>query len=162
MKLTNRHNASKLIVRLLLPAVLSICTMHAAEVRLSDLPKKIGQGKLDNRDREDREYTVITKTGAIYRDRRLIFSPVNVELSSGPIIPLGELAKIRVKHHKEWLYAIGAPGLAMCGNGDILLTPLAIPLVPFLLVVTAATAPVTISVEAVKRLLPGKVIKVRP
>jgi hypothetical protein len=88
MKLTPKYNASKLIIGLLMPAVLSICTMHAAEVRLSDLPKKIGQGKLDNQDREDREYTIITKTGTIYRDRGLIFTPDKIQLSSGLMIPL--------------------------------------------------------------------------
>jgi hypothetical protein len=161
MKLTPRYSAPKLIVGLLLPAVLSICTMHAAEVRLSDLPKKIGQGELDNQGREDREYTIITKTGTTYRDRGLIFTPDKVQLSSALMIPLGELAKIHIKHHKEWSDAIAAPGLAMCGDGDSLFTPPVIPLLA-MLVVTAATAPVTISVEAVKRLLPAKVIKVKP
>jgi hypothetical protein len=137
--------------------------MHAADtVRLSDLPERIGQGKLDNQGREDREYTIITKAGTTYRSRHVMFIAGKIELSSGLMIPIGDLAQIRVKHHKEWSYAIAAPGLAMCGDGEIFLTPLAIPLIPALLVVTAVTAPVTISVEGVKRLLPAKVITVKP
>jgi hypothetical protein len=119
---------------------------NAAEVRLSDLPKKIGQGKRDDQGIEDREYTIITKTGTAYRDRGLVFTPDKIELSSGLMIPLGELAKIRVKHHKEWSYAIAGPALAICGDGEIL---------PVLLVVTAATAPVTISVEAIRAAASG-------
>jgi hypothetical protein len=153
MKLT----AFGLIAGLLLPAILCVSTMEAAEtVPWLDVPKKIGHTKVMP------DCSITTKAGQTYHGRQLTFSPVDVRIDSGPAIPREQVAEIRIRRHESWPDAFFAPAGKIVGEGWILLTPLALPLIPVLIGVTVAAAPVVFVIEGVKRLRPAKVIRVAP
>lgn len=71
--------ASRITAGLLLPALLSLSTIHAAEIiAWSDVAGLIGQ--------QDADYTVVTKNGVTLRDRRLIYSPLGVFLADSRLV----------------------------------------------------------------------------
>jgi hypothetical protein len=141
---------------LLLPAIFSVSTLQAAEmIAWSDLPREVGS--------QDREYSVVTRAGDTFRGRSLVFSPLGVRVTeSGPWIPRGQVTEVRIPRYRLWKDALSAPagilaGAAIFPNAAALAI-VAIPMVG----ITAASAPVVVVVEGVKRLLPAKVIKVAP
>ena len=144
--------------------IASVSTIHAADaVGRSDLGKAVGQGKLDSEDREDREYTLITRNGTAYRSRHLVFlGSDKILVSTGVLVPFGDVAKIQIKHHKEWGEAIGQPARVLPAGEDLIFSPLLIPWLAGALLITGATAPVTVAAEGIRRLLPAKVITVKP
>jgi hypothetical protein len=146
----------KQLIALVLTPILAISSAQAADaVRWVDLPKKIGTGKA-------REYTVTTRDGNTKKGTTLAITPTGIQLGdSSPIISREEVAQVRVHHHQHILDAAGAPtesAFADSGEGW-LISPV---MIPFMCVVYAATAPPAMAVEAVRRMLPDKVIKVAP
>jgi hypothetical protein len=170
MKANKRRFLCRPIALSLVLSVLSFSTAQAAEgVRWVDLPKKIGRGKIRSDDREDRQYRVVTKDGLTQVGHKLIFSPTDVRLTdSGPSIPREQVVEIRIHRDRRISDALLAPGsavfLAAVGKDEywifswrVLLVPV---LVPVTLGVVAAAAPVSLSVEAIRRRLPDKVVRV--
>ena len=165
--------ASRIIAAGLVPAVLFLTTFLAPTaiagdaVPWNDLPKKIGRGKMRRDNREDREYRVVTKDGLIHTGYELRFSPTDVRLgTSGTGIPRDQIAEIRVHRDGSLVDAIFAPARRFVPGGHddwdirpLLFLPL---LVPIILGVTAATAPVVLPVQGIKRLLPDRVVRVAP
>ena len=140
-----------------MPAILSTSTLFAADaVQWDDLQKQV-KGR-------DNTYTVVTKSGGTYKGRDLIFGPTDVKFAdSGPSIARDQVTEIWIRHDKRWAETIGAPADAILPHdGELLLTPLVIPLIPVMLGITAASAPVTLAIEGIRRLLPATVIKVAP
>lgn len=148
--------ASRIAAILLLAPIFSISTLQAADtVAWSDLPREVGS--------QDREYSVLTKAGDTFRGRRLVFGPLGVRVTElGPWIPREQVTEVRIPRYKFWKDALSAPagvlaGAAIFPNAAVLAV-MAIPMVG----ITAASAPVVVVVEGVKRLLPARVIKVAP
>jgi len=56
--------------------VAAMLSFAAESVQWSDLPQKIGHGKMRSDGREDREYRVVTEEGAIHKGYALFF-PAN-------------------------------------------------------------------------------------
>ena len=148
------------------------CAMAQAgeDVKWSDLPQRIGHGKMRSDGREDRQYRVITKTGQTYNGNQLTFWPESVVVGSNPAaIPREQVAEIRIRRDKRLTDALMAPASAIvCGisgpcDGEWIFHPLemltAITIGP---VVWVATAPVVLPIEGIRRLLPDKVFKVAP
>jgi hypothetical protein len=153
--------ASKIIAGVL-PVILSLATLRAAEtVAWPDLPWRIGD--------KERGYSVITKSGAIFRGRTLLFTSTDVRLTqSGPAIPREQVVEIRIDRHEPWKDALLAPAYEVIGRTPfILFFFVDNPVVNILgwiptAGVIAATAPAVAATEGVRRLLPPKVIKVTP
>ena len=144
----------KQLVALVLTPILVISSAQAADaVRWEDLPKKIGNGKA-------REYTIVTKDGNTRKGQRLNFFPKVVSLDYKSYIPREDIAEFRIHHHQEMSEAALGP----CGK---LFGPIEwVVYIPPMALVMGATCiamepPATV-VEAVRRLLPDKVIKVAP
>jgi hypothetical protein len=161
-------NTSKLIAGLLMPAMLSLA---AEPVQWSDLPKKIGHGKMRSDGREDREYRVVTKDGAIHKGHAFIFSSVGVKVeASGPFIPREQVAEIRIHRDRKLRDALIAPTslilTPIVGSDDgfqLLITwPLLIPGIPLAFGVNAAAIPLILPTEGIRRLLPDEVFEVAP
>jgi hypothetical protein len=163
---------SRLIALSLVLALLSLSSVQATEsVRWTDLPKKIGRGKVRSDGRGDRQYRVITKDGLTHVGYKLMFGPNDVRLTdSGPSIPREKVVEIRIHRDGRLSDALRAPGGAVASGligrdeawyitWKALLLPV---LVPVALGVDAAAAPVVIPVHAIKRRLPDKVIRVAP
>jgi len=163
---------AKPIALTLVLTLFSFSTVQASgDVRWTDLPKKIGRGKVRSDGREDRQYRVVTKDGLVHAGHKLIFSPNGVRLSdSSATIQREQVAEITVHRDARLRDALVAPGSALFTLGvghdeywlfswRALLLPV---LIPATLVVMAAAAPVVLPVHAVKRHLPDKVIRVAP
>jgi hypothetical protein len=167
MKHTRRPAILRVAVSLLLPAILS-STLHAAKaVPWDDLPKKVGKGKLLPDGREDREYTIVTKTGETLRGRTPIFGPSGVNFSAeGPTIPREQVAAIRIRHHISWgaIFepAVFAAGMLACQAWLGSSYPEVWLLTPVALAVAVVGPPVQAVIESGRRLVPAKVIKVAP
>jgi hypothetical protein len=168
MKTTKQRFVSRTIAGLLLPAMLSLSTVQAADaVQWNDLPKKIG-GKMrtDNPDRH--QYWVVTKDGQMYAGSALFFGPRSVGFTeSGPAILREQVTEIRIHRYGSLLEALFRPAASITegggggeyGFGD----PFDLLLLVFAgLTITAVAAPIVLPIEGVKRLLPDRVIKVAP
>jgi len=169
MQTNPRPFASGTITSFLVPAKLSLSTAQAADpVQWTDLPKKIGHGKMRSDNREDRQYRVVTKDGRAFIGHKLLFSPRDVSLSeSGPAIPREQVAEIRIHRDARFRDALVAPGAAVvdriCSDEEYcLVSLLGLLAIPVALGATAVAAPVVLPIEGVKRLLPDRVIKVAP
>ena len=147
----------KQLVALVLAPILAISSAQAADaVRWEDLPKKIGTGNA-------REYTIVTKDGNTQKGLALDFSPKGVRLNlAAPVIPWDEVAEIRVHHHQRMSDAAAAPAARVFRDVQESWLLFFWALFPALVVTYGATAPPAIAVEAVRRMLPDKVIKVAP
>lgn len=163
---------SRLIALLLVLMLLSLSSTRAAEsVRWTDLPKKIGRGKMRADGREGRQYRVVTKDGLSHVGYKLMFGPNNVRLTdSGPSIPREQVAEIRIHRDGRLADALRAPGSALASgligsdeawlvSWKVLLLPV---LIPVALGADAAAVPVVIPIHAIQRHLPDKVIRVAP
>jgi len=163
-------NTSKIIAGLLVPAILLLSTAQAADlVQWSDLPNKIGHGKMRSDDREDRQYRVVTKDGLTHAGYALIFSPTDVRFTlSGGSIPRDQVKEIRIHRDRRLWDAFLAPssavldGTCRSSNSFCFPGPTVLPLITLALGADAAVAPITLPIEGIKRLLPDKVIKVAP
>lgn len=165
MKPNARHFASRITAGFLVPAILSMPLAQAAEgVAWTDLPKQIGKGKLRSDGREDRDYHVVTKAGVTYSGHQLLFGPDEVRLNeAGPAIPREQVTEIRYRSNERVSDALVAPaGAFVSGDPSIVFGPLGLIVMPILAGVTAAAAPVVLSVQGVKWLLPDTVVKVAP
>lgn len=165
MKPSTRQFASRIIAGFLVPAILSIPLAQAAEgVAWTNLPKQIGKGKMRSDGREAREYHLVTKSGITYSGHELLFGPDDVRLSeTGPAIPREQVTEIRYRSDERVSDALFAPaGAFVSGDPGIVSGPLGLVVVPILAGVTAAAAPVVLSVQGVKWLLPDTVVKVAP
>jgi hypothetical protein len=172
MKTNKRRFLCSPIALSLVLSVLSFSTAQAAEgVRWVDLPKKIGRGKIRWDDREDRQYRVVTKDGLTHVGRPIIFSPNDVWLGeSGPTMPREQVVEIRIHRDALLSDALLAPGRALFssvdggggGGYDFGIGPWELLLLPVVYGVVGAAAPVTLSVEAIRRRLPDKVVRVAP
>src|SRR5258708_32470608 len=111
MKRNSKYAASRIVAGMLLPAILSMSAMQAAEaVTWPDLTKKIGQGKALSDNQEDRQYSIKTKAGQTYRGRKLIFSAEGVSFAeSGASIPREQVTEIQIRHHGSWTAASFVP-----------------------------------------------------
>ncbi len=169
-----RLTAFRLVAGALLPAILSVSTLQAAEtVRWAELPSKLWHDKPPYGVTADREYSIVTKTGEIYRGRKLVFSPWNTAsvTDSGPSFSGEEVAEVRIRHHLPWGEAIALPVFKVVfkvvdeidGSEERLLPSPAVYLsVPVLIGVGVATAPVVAVVEGIRRMRPARVIKIVP
>jgi hypothetical protein len=161
-----KTNKLRLVAALLVPAMLSLSMAQAAEpVQWNDLPKKIGRGKMRSDGREDRQYRVVTKDGLVHTGYALTFSPVGVKVSlSEPSIPREQVAEIRIHRNGQLSDALDAPAVRVlepiCRNDDLGFCVL--PLIPLAIGIMAASAPIVLPIQGIKRLLPDKVIKVAP
>lgn len=149
--------------------MLSLSTAQAADaVQWTDLPKKIGHGKMRPDNREDRQYRVLTKDGRSYVGYKLFFSPRDVSLSdSGPVIPREQVREIRIHRDRRFRDALVAPASAIVdsvcsGEEYCLVSPLVLLLIPLTLGATAVAAPFLLPIEGIKRLLPDTVVTVAP
>jgi hypothetical protein len=167
MKANTERFAARSIAGLLIPALLFVSTAGAADtVQWTDLAKAIGHGKMRSDNREDREYRVVTKTGAIYVGQGLAFSPMAVSIDPlGLSIPREQVAEIRV--HRDGLLADalvlhgGRLLDTTCGRGGYCLpSPILFFIMPVALGATAVAASFILPIEGVKRLLPDRVVKV--
>jgi hypothetical protein len=149
--------ASKIAAGLLLPAMLSLGTARAAETRTwPELPDKIGNQGAD--------YSVVTKTRENFRGRQLAFNPLRVFVA-GPdsIVAQEQVAEIHIRHHESWKEVIVAPAAHMIASAPSMISPVGIWfLVPAGAGVTVVTAPFTLAIEGLRRLLPAKVIQLAP
>jgi hypothetical protein len=163
---TNTRRFASTIASFLVPAMLSWSTAQAADaVQWADLAKTIGQGKMRSDNREDREYRVVTKAGAIYVGHGLSFSPVGVSVGpSGVSIPREQVAEIRIRRDGRLSDALVAPGgkilESVCEGEYCLFDPIMLLFVPVAIGATAVSAPFILPIEGIKRLLPDRVIKV--
>ena len=168
MKIAAKRVISRINVGLLISTTLSLTTAVARDaVPWTDLPKKIGHGKMRTDEREDRQYRVVMKDGSTHFGYKIIFSSNGVRLdTSGPELPRDQIVEIGI--HRDGLLTdeIFTPARKFmpAARDDYDIRPLLLMpvLLPFLLGVTAATAPVVLPIQGVKRLLPDKVIKVAP
>ncbi|HXP85010.1 MAG TPA: hypothetical protein VN841_09835 [Bryobacteraceae bacterium] len=164
-----RRSALQIVASLLLPAILS-STLHASEtIPWPDLPEKIGQGKLLSNlkaDKEDREYTIVTKTGDAYRGRMLFFGPAGVSLTD-PVrsVERERVAEIRFRHHASWgatfapiRFAAELVGATATGY----LPPVMWLVTPIVMGGAVAATPVVAVMEGGRLLAPAKVFKVKP
>jgi hypothetical protein len=154
---------------LLLPAMLFTSTARAADrVQWADLAKTIGHGKMRSDNREDREYRVVTKAGAIFVGQGLSFSPVGVSVNpSGLSISRERVAEIRVHRDRLLPDALVLHGGKLldptCGRGGYCLpSPILFFVMPIALGATAVVASFIIPIEGVRRLLPDRVVRVAP
>jgi hypothetical protein len=163
-----KTNTLRLVAALLVPAMLSLSMAQAAQpVQWNDLRKKIGWGKIRSDGRVDRQYRVVTKDGLIHTGYELTFSPIDVTVSpSGSSIPREQVTEIRVHRNGRLADALLAPGGKvfdpLC-HSDVLCSlasPFVLPLMPVAIGITVGAAPIVLSIEGIKRLLPDKVIKV--
>ena len=77
-----KTNKFRITAALLVPAMMSLSMAQAAEpVQWTDLPKKIGRGKMRSDGREDRQYRVVTKDGMVHAGYVLTFSATDVKVS---------------------------------------------------------------------------------
>jgi hypothetical protein len=164
MKTNPRRFASRTNTSFLVSVMLSLSTAQAAEpVQWTDLPKKIGHGKIRSDNREDRQYRVVTKDGRTYVGYKLFFRPNDVSLSeSGPTIPREQVAEIRIHRDGRLSDALYAPAGPIVDDHGVFLTPFGLLLLPVLWGVMAVAAPVVLPLEGVKRLLPDRVFTVAP
>lgn len=169
MNANTQRFATRTIAGLLIPAMLFMSTARAADaVQWSDLAKAIGHGKMRSDNREDREYRVVTKAGAIYVGQGLSFSPVAVSVEPlGLSIPHERVAEIRI--HRDGLLsdALVLHGGKLldptCGRGGYCLpSPILFFVMPVALGATAVAASFIVPIEGVRRLLPDRVVKVAP
>ena len=169
MKANTERFAVRNIAGLLVPAMLFTSTAQAADtVQWADLAKTIGHGKMRSDNREDREYRVVSKAGAIYVGQGLSFSPVAVSVNPfGLSIPREQVAEIRI--HRDGLLsdALVLHGGRLldptCGRGGYCLpSPILFFIMPVALGATAVAASVILPIEGVRRLLPDRVVKVAP
>lgn len=146
-----------IVAGLLLPAILSLGTARAAEtLTWPELPDKIGNQGAD--------YSVVTKTGDNVRGRQLVFKPLGVFVA-GPdsFVAQEQVAQIRIRHHESWKEVIVAPAAHMIASAPSMISPVGIWfLVPAGARVTVVTAPFTLAIAGLRRLLPAKVIKLAP
>jgi hypothetical protein len=168
MKTDTERFAARSITGLLLPTMLFMSTAQAADtVQWADLAKTIGHGKTRSDNREDREYRVVTKAGAIYVGQGLSFSPVAVSVNPlGLSIPREQVAEIRIHRDRRLTDALVAPGGkvmdSICGGDLQYCFVLFLPLIPVAIGAMALAAPLILPIEGVKRLLPDRVVKVAP
>jgi hypothetical protein len=167
--LAMKANTGRFAAGLLVPAMLFMSTAQGADtVQWADLGKTIGHGKMRSDNREDREYRVVTKAGAIYVGQGLSFNPVAVSVDRlGPSIPREDVAEIRI--HRDGLLsdALVLHGGRLldstCGRGGYCLpSPILFFIMPLALGATALAASFILPIEGVKRLLPDRVVKVAP
>jgi hypothetical protein len=160
-------NTSKLIACLLMPAMLSFA---ADSVQWSDLPQKIGHGKMRSDGYEDREYRVVTRDGAVHKGNQLIFGPAGVKVKRwGEWIPREQVTEIRIHREAGLSQALWAPGEAienrLCGDDDLgfcYLNPIALLSLPVAFGLSVAAAPITLPIAGIRRMLPDKVFRVAP
>jgi hypothetical protein len=155
MPLNTRHTL-RTIAGLLLLAMLSISAMQAAEtVRWQDLDAKI------QKDRHNREYTVITRSGEKFRGFGLGNGPEGIRFHTpGPTIPKEDIVEIRIRYSKLFSDALIEPGGAVLfGN---ILSPWTTVLIPVSIGAMVVSAPVVSVIEGVKHLRPTRVIKIVP
>jgi hypothetical protein len=169
MKANTERFAARNIASLLVPAMLFMSTARAADaVQWADLAKTIGHGKMRSDNREDREYRVVTKTGAIYVGQGLSFRAVAVTVDRlGSSIPREQVAEIRI--HRDGLLSDalvlhgGRVLDTTCGRGGYCLpSPILFFVMPVALGATAVAASFILPIEGVRRLLPDRVVKVAP
>ena len=164
---------SKLIAVSLVAVMSCLTTIQAAApVQWSELPKKIGRGKMRSDGREDCQYRVVTKNGTTYVAQGIVFSPDHVRITpAGPSVPREQVAEIRIRRDRRLSDALLAPGAAVfpspCRGEDWCFPVgpsvlLLIPAIPLALGADAVTAPFILPIEGIRRLLPDKVIKVAP
>lgn len=163
---------SRFIAVSLLTMMLSLSTLQAREpVTWNDLGKKIGHGRMRPDNREDREYRVITKDGAMHVGRPLYIQASGIRLGeAGLIIPREQVAEIRIHCDRRWRDALLTPGGVFfsffVGSDEYWILSWRVLLLPALLPATvgvvAASAPVALPVEAIRRRLPDKVVRVAP
>jgi hypothetical protein len=112
MKANTERVAFRNIAGLLVPAMLFMSIAQAADtVQWADLAKTIGHGKMRSDNREDRDYRVVTKAGAIYVGQWLSFSPVAINVAPlGLSIPREQVAEIRIHRDGKLSDALVVPG----------------------------------------------------
>jgi len=156
----------RITAALLLPAILSVSTLQAAEtVAWADLPKKVGA------QRGDRDFTVTTNTGESYHSRTHLFSFSGVSLAEPDrSVPRDQIAEIRIHHRVPWKDAfLTAPAvvcvplfLGLSADDTAARVVTLVLLAPVALGVGLAAAPFVAVIEGGQRLAPAKVIKVAP
>lgn len=164
-----QHRFSSNMIASLLIAALAGSSAECAElVTWSDVPKKIGHGKLRSDGHEDRDYRIATKSGTTYVGHQLIFRPTGVSLGPpGPFIPREQITEVRIHRDRQLSDALVAPGGAVlnpiCSGGGYCFPgwPIVF-LVPLAIGVTVVVSPFVLPIEGVKRLLPDRVVKVQP
>ena len=170
MKMTAWRSTRRIIAACLVQATFSFATARAETVPWADLPAKLGLDKTPPYNLHGRHYSVGTKDGSIQAGGELLFGPKGVQLTdAGPTIPREQVSEIRIRRHRAWLDALGAPGIRFvngiifktCTNEEYCIL-LVLALIPVAVGVSAAAAPVVLPVEAVKTLLPDRVIQVAP
>jgi len=114
---------SRFVALSMVPVLLSLSTAQAAKpIQWKDLGKKIGHGRLGTDGREDREYRVMTKDGAMHADRRLHVFSTGIQLGeAGPMVSRDQVVEIRIHHHRPGLDILLAPAEALfsgVGEGD--------------------------------------------
>jgi len=163
--------ASGTIAGWLVPAILSLSAAHAANTILwDDVPKKLGHGKMRSDGREDRQYLVVTKDGQAHVGYKLIFRANEITLGDGgQSYSRDQVKEIHIRHDGRWSDALLAPASAPFRNDQTgigaaiwLCTPLALIGVPVLLGITAAAAPIVLSIHVIKKTLPDRVIQIAP
>src|SRR5208282_1016819 len=105
-----RLTAFRLVAGALLPAILSVSTLQAAETaRWAELPSRIC--KLQTDCPEDREYSITTKDGQTFRGQELGFDRTGgVRVKRvGPSIPGAQVAEVRTRHRMPWIAALLLP-----------------------------------------------------
>lgn len=156
---------SKIAARLLLPVILSLSTVQAAEtVTWSELAK-IAQ--------KDQDYSILTKAGETFRGRQLMVGPSGVRFAeSGTAIPREQVAEIHIRHHDSFGHALLAPAgklfheINPASGQDWYFPTYAVLFLPVLLPVAlgidVAATPFTAAAESARRLRPATVITVAP
>ena len=169
MKMTAWRSTRRIIAACLVQATFSFATARAEAVPWANLPARLGLDKPPYNS-HGRQYSVVTRTGAIHNGGELFFGPQGLQLlDAGPTIPREQVSEIRIRRHRAWLDALGAPGIRFvngiifktCTNEEYCIL-LVLALIPVAVGVSAAAAPVVLPVEAVKTLLPDRVIQVAP
>lgn len=166
------RSAARTLAIFLIQTTLSLSTAQASEnVAWSELSQKIERDDARSAMPEDHQYRVRTKDGKTHTGHAFILSPSGVRVDvTGPPILREQVTEITVRRTKSLLHEIFAPagavvGGAVCGASDGYCFPspvMVILVLPVALAITAAAAPITLSIHGIRKLLSGKTYKVAP
>lgn len=154
----------RIVAPLMASMLLLSSVVEAADVRWEDLPKKLGRSKVRSDGRGDPVYRVVTKDGGIAVGYELILSPDGIQLaSSRSRIPREDVTEIQIHRDGILLDALLAPNNKLFGEEHLLLlfNPWSLALLPVFTGTFCLSALVVLPVQAVKRLLPDKVIRMK-